>query len=104
MDETTGVGTGKLIQDGAKLVLSPDDILVELGIQKEQEDYPEEPEIVIKAEYKEIYSVLTKIPINVNDICKKTNKNIVEVNITLTMLELQGAIKQVGANEFIKSR
>lgn len=101
---TTGVGTGKFIQDGAKLVLSPDDILVEFGIQKEQKDYLEEPEIVVKAEYKEIYNVLSKIPINVNDICKKTSKTIVEVNTTLTMLELEGLIKQVGANEFIKAR
>lgn len=101
---TTGVGTGRFIQEGAKLVLSPEDILIEIGIPKEQEDYLEEPEIVLKAEYKEIYSVLSKMPINVNDICRKTNKNIVEVNTTLTMLELEGLINQVGVNEFIKAR
>jgi len=34
----------------------------------------------------------------------KTNKNIVEVNTTLTMLELEGLVKQVGVNEFVKER
>ena len=43
------------------------------------------------------------LTINVNEICKRTGKNIIEVNTTLTMLELQGLVKQVGANEFVKA-
>ena len=31
-----------------------------------------------------------------------TGKNIIEVNTTLTMLELEGLVKQVGVNEFVK--
>jgi len=104
LDTTTGVGTGRLIQEGAKLVLSPKDLLIELGITDEQEEYLDEPEIEVGEEYKEVYSVLSKIPINVNEICKKTNKSIVEVNTTLTMLELEGLVKQVGVNEFVKER
>lgn len=104
LGETTGIGTGRFIQEGAKLVLSPDDILLELGIIVENKEYIEEPEVEISEEYKEIYNILSKMPINVNEICKVTNKNIVEVNTTLTMLELEGLIKQVGVNEFIKAR
>jgi len=104
LDTTTGVGTGRLIQEGAKLVLSPKDLLIELGITDEQEEYLDEPEIEVGEEYKEVYSVLSKIPINVNEICKRTNKSIVEVNTTLTMLELEGLVKQVGVNEFVKER
>lgn len=103
LDTTTGVGTGRLIQEGAKLVLTPKDLLIELGITDEQEEYIEEPEIEVGKEYKEVYGVLSKIPINVNEICKRTNKNIVEVNTTLTMLELEGLVKQVGVNEFAKA-
>jgi len=103
LDTTTGVGTGKMIQEGAKLVLNPNDILLELGMTEEEEEYIEEPEIEVNEEYKDIYSVLSRIPINANEICKKTNKNIVEVNTTLTMLELEGLVKQVGVNEFVKA-
>lgn len=99
---TTGVGTGRLIQEGAKLVLSPNDILLELGITEEKEECIEEKEVKVNEEYKEIYNVLSRIPINVNEICKRTNKNIIEVNTTLTMLELEGLVKQVGVNEFVK--
>ena len=104
LGETTGVGTGKLIQEGAKLVLSPADILLQLGIEVGEEEWVEEPEIQVNEEYKEVYGVLKQIPINVNEICKRTNKSIVEVNTTLTMLELEGLVKQVGANEFVKVR
>ena len=104
LDATTGVGTGKLIQDGAKLVLSPNDILLELGIAEEKEEFIEEPQIEVNKEYIDVYEVLSKIPINVNEICKKINKSIVEVNTTLTMLELEGLVKQVGINEFVKAR
>jgi len=104
LDATTGVGTGKLIQEGAQLVLSPNDILLELGITEEKEEFIEEPEIEVNKEYIDVYEALSKIPINVNEICKKINKSIVEVNTTLTMLELEGLVKQVGINEFVKAR
>lgn len=104
LDATTGVGTGKLIQKGAKLVLSPTDILLQLGIEVGKEEGIEEPGVQVDEEYKEVYNVLKQIPINVNEICKKTKKSIVEVNTTLTMLELEGLVKQVGVNEFVKVR
>lgn len=103
---TTGVGTGKLIQEGAKLVLSPNDLLLELGVTDKQEEYEEEAEIEVEVDesYREIYGVLRHIPINVNEICKRASKSIIEVNTTLTMLELEGLVKQVGVNEFVKAR
>ena len=104
LDITTGVGTGRFIQEGAKLVLSPNDILLDWGVQIEADDIIEDEEIEVDEEYKAVFKVLSKIPINVNEICKKTNKSIVEINTILTMLELEGLIKQVGANEFVKVR
>ena len=105
IDSITGYGTGVLIQEGAKLVLSPNDILQAFGIDGLEESTPKEKKEYIKVdkEYKEVYDVLSKVPISTNEICKRTNKAIGEVNVALTMLELQGAIKQVGVNEFIKS-
>ena len=102
IDSKNAVGTGRLIKQGAKLVLSPQDILTDLGIEVEESKITEEIKIEVDKQYKAVYEVLTKLPMNVNEICKITRKNIIEVNTTLTMLELQGFIKQVGANEFIK--
>ena len=103
IDSKNGVGTGRLIQEGAKLVLSPQDILIEFGISIEENKSTEEKNINVDKQYKAVYETLTQIPMNVNEICKRTGKNIIEVNTTLTMLELQGIIKQVGVNEFVKA-
>ena len=105
VDSTTGYGTGTLIKEGAKLVLSPQDILEEFGFSLESEVIIEDEseDIEVDEEYKCVYNVLSKIPINTNEICKRVNKSIGEVNVILTMLELQGVIKQVGVNEFVKS-
>ena len=102
IDSKNGVGTGRLIQEGANLVLSPQDILIELGISIEENKTTEERNITVDKQYKAVYEILTRVPINVNEICKRTGKNIIEVNTTLTMLELQGLVKQVGVNEFVK--
>lgn len=104
IDSKTGYGPGLLIQNGAKLVLTPGDILKEFGVNflekrniKEHKKY-----IKIDNEYKEIYNIINMVPININDISRKCTKSIGEINIALTMLELQGVIKQVGVNEFIR--
>lgn len=103
IDSKNGVGTGRLIQEGAKLVLSPQDILIELGMSVTENVILEKKNIKVDKQYKAVYETLTRIPINVNEICKRTGKNIIEVNTTLTMLELEGLVKQVGANEFVKT-
>ena len=104
VDSTTGYGTGVLVQEGAKLVLTPQDILQDFHIfSQEALDMPtEKPSVQVDKEYRPIYDVLTRVPVNINEICKRSKMNIGEVNVALTMLELQGAIKQVGVNEFIK--
>ena len=50
---STGVGTNKLIQDGAKLAINAKDILHEIGIQGKSEEEEQEKEIEIEDEYKE---------------------------------------------------
>lgn len=102
IDSKNGIGTGMLIQSGAKLVLTPEDILIDLGKNVTENEIVEEVQIEVEYQYKEVYETLTRVPTNVNEICKRTRKNIIEVNTTLTMLELQGLVKQVGANEFAK--
>lgn len=102
IDSKNGIGTGMLIQSGAKLVLTPEDILIDLGKNVTKNEIVEEVHVEVEEQYKEVYETLTRVPINVNEICKRTRKNIIEVNTNLTMLELEGLVKQVGANEFIR--
>ena len=66
-----------------------------------ENELKEKNNIKIDKKYKEIYNLISRVPINANEICKRSKKSIGEVNMVLTMLELQGAIRQVGINEFI---
>ncbi len=104
LGETTGVGTGRLIQEGASLVLTPDDILIKLGLQLDatKETILENIKVEVDEQYRTVYELLGKMPMNINEIAKKSKKNVIEINTTLTMLELEGLVKQVGMNEFVK--
>lgn len=106
IEEKEGIGTNRLIKNGAKLVTCVDDILKELKINSEKNvDNKQEKtiEIVnIPKEYEEIYKSITKEPISIDEICKKTKLEISEVNYKLTMLELEGYIEKLPGNFFVK--
>lgn len=106
IEEKEGIGTNRLIKNGAKLVTCVDDILKELKINSEKNvDNKQEKtiEIVnIPKEYEEVYKSITKEPISIDEICKKTKLEISEVNYKLTMLELEGYIEKLPGNFFVK--
>ena len=91
-----------LLQEGAKLVLSPGDILKEYGIEyeKEEEIYVEQTKIKVKTEYKELYSLITEKPIEINELAKKSNLDISELNQKITMMEIEGYIESLPGNEY----
>ena len=86
-----------------KNILSNEKNSKNLRQESKQENIETKKHVTIDKKYKEIYEKISHIPISINDIQKITNKNIVEINSAITMLELQGAIKQVGMNEYIRN-
>ena len=90
IEDSHGVGTNKLIKQGAKEIPKEQK-------QGKMENTKLENKKIKKCneKYKEIYELITDKPITVNEICKKLNKNISEINNILLMLELEGNIKKV---------
>ena len=105
LDNSKSVGTNKLIKDGAKLVLSPKDIIsnynflrkIEKPINKMKFD-----EIDIEEEYKEVYNVITNDPLDINTIMKLSKMDLKELMPKLTALELEGKIQKVYGNKYMK--
>lgn len=105
LDNSKSVGTNKLIKDGAKLVLSPKDIIsnynflrkIEKPINKMKFD-----EIDIEEEYKEVYNVITNDPLDINTIMKLSKIDLKELMPKLTALELEGKIQKVYGNKYMK--
>lgn len=99
IDLKTGVGTNRLIQEGAKLVTCVQDILEEFNIYEQAEELKE---IEVEKEFLEIYNAISYMPININLIAKKCNLNISQVTQKLLIMEIKGYIKEVPGNEYVR--
>ena len=103
VNDLHGVGTNRLIKEGAKIVTSTGDIIKEFPFLPYKIP-PKEKEMKVHStrkvcennEYNEIYQWITEKPISLNEIYQKSRKNLVEINHTLLMLELDGYIEKVG--------
>ena len=102
VNDLHGVGTNRLIQEGAKIVTNTEDIIKEFSFlsykrpSKEKETKAQLSRKICKEkEYNDIYQWITETPISLNEICKKSNQNISEISNTLLMLEIEGYIEKV---------
>ncbi len=94
INEKNSYGTNKLIQEGANLVMSIQDILDIIGEE-------ENARIDMEERFKEVYENISTVPQNINEISKRVNKNISEVNEILFMLEIEGFIESLPGNKYI---
>ena len=98
IDSTNGMGTNLLIQNGAKLTISSEDILRNLNI-KEDSNYKK----IIDEKYNYLINLFEENKaVNINSLSKQTKTNIGKLSEDLLMLELDGVIKQINSNEYIK--
>lgn len=96
-------GTNKLIKDGAKPLLSIEDIIEEIyelkekinNIKKNKIDYAEYSETEIK-----IIKVLENQPVHSDLIAHNTGIDISTINSILTILELKGTIREISSSIF----
>ncbi len=97
IDTSTGYIPNLLIQNGAQLVTSGSDIL---QYYKEDEKYQTQK---ISQEYQQTYNLIGQLPISANEIAKITNQEIAKITENLFMLELDGGIKQLPGNVYIRN-
>ena len=92
-------GTNRLIQEGAKLITGPEDILEELEIsgieiKKEEESFSDEE--------KNILNILEAEALHTNEIIKTSKMPASEVLTIITILEMKNAVKDVGGNMYVR--
>lgn len=103
IDNRKGIGCNNQIKKGAKLVLTPNDVLENFGKHETRqisiEELEKQTKITayklneIKEEYREIYKILYE-PLSINEISDKTRISITEAYSKLFMMELEGLIEQ----------
>lgn len=102
-----GEGTNRWLKNGAKLVTEIEDILPYFKQIKEikgkTKDVIKELEIEMPEEYRNIYNAIDN-EITSDELSKKLQMDISNINTILTMLELEGYIERLPGNYFKKGR
>ena len=94
-------GTNKLISEGAKIVTSAADILEDLhGIIKFELESIDT--VQLKGEEKLVFDTISSTPISIYEVSFKTSLPISKLNSILTILELDGYIKKLAGDNFIR--
>ncbi|MFA6423189.1 MAG: DNA-processing protein DprA [Patescibacteria group bacterium] len=98
ISRTGSEGTNNLIKIGAKPVTIADDILIDYGyISNNSKTYLPRNE-----NEKKIYDLLSDMPLYIDNICELAKLDIVEASQNLTLMELNGAIENLGNSTYIR--
>ncbi len=95
-------GTNNLIKKGAKMTTSLSDILEEIKPQTQPQQFPSAVSIELNAEEEKIMHVLSPEPTHIDIIRKLTKLETSAISGILVMLEIKGAIKNIGGQNYIK--
>lgn len=90
------VGSNALLQDGAKLVTKPEDILEDFVTYTQQEkpvQVPHQKEFDLTAEESELYQWMKKGHLTIDDLVQISGQPMATLNAALMMMELKDCIK-----------
>ncbi|MBI3601586.1 MAG: DNA-protecting protein DprA [Candidatus Omnitrophica bacterium] len=106
IDSDLSQGTNRLIKDGAKIALSAEEILQELGLemkaQLEQEKSYEKPRVNLSVDEYKVYEMLDHQPNHIDVIAARCGLDIGALMIQVLNLELKGVIKQLPGQYYIR--
>ncbi|MCX7920254.1 MAG: DNA-processing protein DprA [bacterium] len=101
----TSRGTNRLIQQGAKLVVDVNDILIEFGFSIERTSIEKKPGSnlnSLSAEKQKIISLLSAEPLHIDQISVATSFSPAKLAQFLLELELQGLIRELSGKRYVR--
>ncbi|WP_083814811.1 DNA-processing protein DprA [Ktedonobacter racemifer] len=96
-----GEGVNKLIQDGAHLVTRVEDIIERLNIYMLPQHIEAKRELPANAEEESLLALLNHESKHIDEITRESGLPASSVTATLTMLQLKGLVKDMGAMHYI---
>jgi DNA processing protein len=104
VNSPVSMGPNRLIQQGAKLVTSVDDVLEELNLHMVAEKTAVQLALPGSNEEIALYTHLSAQPVHIDELRRATGLSSSEVSSTLTLMELKGMVQQVGGMNYILCR
>lgn len=99
---SASVGTNKLLRERARLVRNADDVLEDLQLRRhETMEHVQQP-LLMNDEERRLLAVLTSDPQHIDDIADRCNLAIPGVSALLVTLELQGYVRNAGAQHYVR--
>lgn len=102
VDSERSKGTNRLIKQGAKLVMTAEDIVEEILPHLTQDPPPEPPRPKISSEEAKLISVLEREALHIDEIAARSGWPVAKVSAVLLSLELAGHVKQFPGMRFLK--
>lgn len=100
----TGAGPNKLIKDGAHIITAAEDIIDILNL-KELETFTQNKDIIPDTPIEaSLLKHLSRDPSHVDELIKQSGLTSSEVNSTLTMMEMKGAVRNLGNMQYVVAR
>lgn len=93
-------GPNSLIQQGAKLVTSVEDVLEELDFVQKVEQAAVQMALPMSAEEAALLPHLSQEPVHIDEICRESDLPAAKVSSTLTLMELKGLVQNVGGMKY----
>jgi len=97
-------GTNRLIQQGAKLVLTVEDILEELNLTMISQHVEARAILPENETEAALLQYLSSEPTHVDELGRQSGLPIAQVNSTLALMELKGMVRQVGGMHYVLAR
>jgi DNA processing protein len=97
-------GTNRLIQQGAKLVQTCQDILEELNLNAVAQQLEFKEIIPASDTESALLSKLSAEPAHIDEICISSGLPVATVSSTLAMMELKGLVRSIGSMKYVLAR
>lgn len=104
VNSKASAGTNRLIQQGAKLVISAEDILEELNLTMAPQQMVVQMAMPESEEEAMLLKQLSRQPSHVDELCRASGMSSADVSSTLAIMELKGMVQQVGGMRYVLVR
>lgn len=101
VNSSNSIGCNRLLRDGARIVRSAEDILEDLRIGSPASQ-PVQRQMPLNEDDRRLLAVMTGEPQHIDDIAERANLSVSQVSVQLLTLELQGAVRNAGAQHYLR--